>query len=368
VVAAALLVLWLFGRQFAIAAPIPARLSDQEFWKFIVDASESDQPFRSNGAIRTDNLISNERGFQVVIPAIAGISKPGAYLGVGPEQNFSYIAALKPSIAFIIDIRRDNLRLQLLYKALFEMANDRAEFLSLLFARPRPPNVSVNTTVNDLFAAFRGVQRSDALAKSTLASVLARLKQTHGFTLSVDDEKSITNAYGAFARNGGNLKWDDTGAAWIPTYAELMTETDGRGANKSYLASEANFQVLKHAETDNRVIPIVGDFAGRRALPAVARYLHEHDTPVSAFYTSNVQQYLSADQKWRPFVSNLAAFPMDAKSLMILTVFAGTGFGRAGPEYQTTTWIAPMKELVDDVARGRAFSYQDVLRRSMSVR
>ena len=66
-------------------------------------------------------------------------TKPGGvYLGVGPEQNYTYMVAVRPRLAIIFDIRRGNLDLQLMYKALFELAKDRAEFISLLFSKPRP--------------------------------------------------------------------------------------------------------------------------------------------------------------------------------------------------------------------------------------
>jgi hypothetical protein len=59
----------------------------------------------------------------------AGI-RGGAYLGVGPDQNFSYIADIRPAVAFIVDIRRDNLLLHLLFKALFADAGTRVEYLA----------------------------------------------------------------------------------------------------------------------------------------------------------------------------------------------------------------------------------------------
>ena len=62
------------------------------------------------GYFDTDNLISNETSYLHVIGELEelGVSG-GAYIGVGPDQNFSYIAHVRPRIAFIIDIRRDNL-------------------------------------------------------------------------------------------------------------------------------------------------------------------------------------------------------------------------------------------------------------------
>src|SRR5437660_12624058 len=62
----------------------------------------------------------------------------GAYIGVRPDQNFSYIAAVRPEIAFMIDIRRDNLLEHLLFKSLFAMSRNRIEYLCLLFGKPLP--------------------------------------------------------------------------------------------------------------------------------------------------------------------------------------------------------------------------------------
>ena len=60
----------------------------------------------------------------------------GVYLGVGPEQNLTYIAAIRPEMAFIIDIRRQAVMQHLMFKAVFELATDRADFISLLFSKP----------------------------------------------------------------------------------------------------------------------------------------------------------------------------------------------------------------------------------------
>ena len=74
-----------------------------------------------DGYFDTDNLISNERSYLEVLPELERRNvRGGAYIGVGPDQNFSYIAHIRPSVAFILDIRRDNLLLHLLFKALFQ--------------------------------------------------------------------------------------------------------------------------------------------------------------------------------------------------------------------------------------------------------
>src|SRR6185369_4804307 len=95
----------------------------------------SQQLSEPNGFFRSDNVVSDEAIYPEVVPTLADDGRRhGVYLGVGPEQNFTYIAALDPRIAFIVDIRRGNLQLQLMYKALFELSSDRADFVSRLFS------------------------------------------------------------------------------------------------------------------------------------------------------------------------------------------------------------------------------------------
>src|SRR6516162_8883246 len=142
--------LCLIGIGSAAPAPVPAQLTDQQFWNLSKDSSEQDGYFRS------DNLLSNETTFQYVIPGLLKAARQGrVYLGVGPEQNFTYMAALKPSMAFIIDIRHGNLDVQLLYKAIFELSKDRAEFVGRLFSRKRPNGLTAASTVDEIFGAYQ---------------------------------------------------------------------------------------------------------------------------------------------------------------------------------------------------------------------
>jgi hypothetical protein len=96
-------------RPAARGTELPSRLSDRDFWRLVVDSSERDGYFRS------DNLTSNELLYQHVIPDLLRRTRPRAvYLGVGPEQNFTYMAAVRPAFAVIFDIRRGNMLVQLM--------------------------------------------------------------------------------------------------------------------------------------------------------------------------------------------------------------------------------------------------------------
>ena len=133
----------------AVPGHLPSRLGDQEFWALVTELSEP------GGSFRSDNLLSNESRLQLVIPDLLKTVKPGGvYVGVGPEQNFTYIAALQPSMAFIVDIRRGNLQLHLMYKALFELSADRADFVSRLFSRQEPDGLRASSTPSEIFDAY----------------------------------------------------------------------------------------------------------------------------------------------------------------------------------------------------------------------
>jgi hypothetical protein len=354
---------WLSVSSHVGARPLPAKLSDQEYWGMVVSFSEPGGTFRSNGAVRTDNLVSNETSFQHVIPALQRDTRPGAYLGVGPEQNFTYITALKPTIAFIIDIRRENMLLHLMYKALVEMSADRVDFLSHLFSRPPPDGAGPESTAVELFDAFRRVPASEPLFQGNLRAVLNRLERTHGFRLRDEDEGSIESAYRSFYLGGPDIRWDSSGASWIPSYADLMTQTDRRGHQHSFLSTEEQYGVLRQYETDNRIVPLVGDFGGTRTLRAVGRYLSGHNAAVAAFYTSNVESYLFRGDAWRKFFVNVSKLPIDEHSTFVRTHFTAR-FSGSQPDYETSTALDPIQGLVNAFTGGTIRSYGDLLWRS----
>src|SRR6516165_11080637 len=150
------------------AETLPAQLSDAEYWKMISDFSEP------SGYFQYDIITSNESSYQVVLPDLMKKAQPGGtYLGVGPEQNFTYIAALQPKIAFIIDIRRDMMLEHLMYKAVFEFAENRADFVSNLFSRKRPADLAADAPVLTLFQAYSTVPADRGLADEHFKSIMS---------------------------------------------------------------------------------------------------------------------------------------------------------------------------------------------------
>jgi hypothetical protein len=299
---------------------LPSRLTNQEFWTLMTSISEPDGNFRS------DNLVSNEIKFQWVIPELQRRVRPGGvYLGVGPEQNFTYIAALKSKLAFIVDLRRGNTDLQLMYKALFELSAGRADFVANLLSRPRPAGLTPKSSAAEIFMAFAAVDPSEQMLNATLASIRHQLTTVHGFPVGGDDLMRIESIARVFLLAGTKIQYSPYGSfggTTQPTYAELMAASDEAGEARSFLANEATFAFIKDLEQRNLIVPLVGDFGGPKTLRAIGDYARRRGATISAFYVSNVEEYLG--QASSAFCASVSSMPLAADSMFIRAVRGDT--------------------------------------------
>jgi len=345
---------------------LPAEISDRVFQAMVADFSEPPGTFRS------DNLVSNESTFQEVIPELARTTRPGGvYIGVGPEQNFTYIAALKPRVAFIVDIRRQNLLLHLLYKALVELSPDRVAFVSRLFSRPPPPGIDRGSSVQALFEAQAGATPSWDLYKRNLDDVVEHLTKRRSLRLSTTDVATIDAVYGAFWEDGPALSYSTR--RWyggyggpdrrrFPAYVDLMTATDSTGTPRSYLSSEDAYGALRDLHLRNLVVPVVGDFAGNKALRSIGAWVRQHGAAVTAFYTSNVEQYLFRGGTWQTFLDNVATLPIDEDSLFVRAYFNyGFRYPPASPDRRSLVLLGSIADLLQAHRAGRVLTYGDVI-------
>jgi hypothetical protein len=355
VVVVSLAALYVAPRPEIARQNLPEGLSDSQFWTLITEFSEP------GGTFRSENLVSNESTFQHVIPSLKKQIKPGGvYLGVGPDQNFTYIVALAPKLAFILDIRRQNMLLHLMYKALFEISNNRVEFLSRLFARRAPAGLPIAISTEDLFWAFDESTSDSEFARETLNAILRQLLEQHKFNLTPDDLNKIEHVYSAFVAVGPEIRYSSQSQySWrrFPSYSELMLETDGasgHGQNHSYMASEENFQAIKRLQSENRIVPIVGNFAGTMALRSIGHYVRGHD----------------ATEDWKRFFDNVAELPVNNDSVFIRSYFNNYPSQFSGPPAwlnsppQSYTLLDSIPSGVAAFLGGQIRNYSDVIRRS----
>jgi hypothetical protein len=334
----------------AAAPALPDRLSDADFWTLVTDISEPGGYFRI-----TDNYTSNEGEVgQVVAELRARGVSGGVYLGVGPEQNFSYIAAVRPRMAFIIDIRRQAVMQHLMFKAAFELANDRADFIALLFAKPRPAGLQATMDIQRLWEAFLAVPTDRALAEATAARIVARLTETHKFTLTPEELAQLRSVLDAFVAYGPGIstRGSASGRGGALTFVDLTGyATDATGRPQSFLSTDEHFRTVKALHEKNLIVPVSGDFGGPKALRAIGRYVREAGGVVSAYYLSNVEQYLFQDAKDRAFYDNVRTLPVTPASVFIRPYAVRRG----------ASALCPMAAFLDAAGAGRVFSNNDAL-------
>ena len=230
-------------------------------------------------------------------------------------------------MAVIFDIRRQNAMAHMMYKALFELSPTRAEFVSRLFSRPLAPAPSASATASALFSAALSARESDSAFDANRKAILENLTVKHGFALSPEDVRSITHVLVSFFEAGPNINYGSRStsfgfmASMYATYAEIQSLTNAEGTDMAFLATEENYQWLRALHAKNLVIPVVGDFAGPTAIRGVAQYVKQHRGTVTAFYLSNVEQYLfrglgDAER----FYKNVETLPVDSTSMFIRSV------------------------------------------------
>ena len=344
------------------ARGIPERLSDAEFWTLLGDVSEPGGYFRIE-----DNYTSNEMEVGQLHTMLRrdGV-RGGVYLGVGPEQNFTYIAAIRPAMAFVVDIRRQAVMQHLMYKAMFELAPDRGDFLSLLFARPRPAGIDAATPIARVWQLYEPVATDSALAARNWTRVVDRLTKQHGFAFTADESEKLRAVYDAFVRFGPGIttRGGRGGFGASRGFAELTgASADSAGVAQSFLSTEEHYRLVKSLHDRNLIVPVSGDFAGPKAIRAIGAWLKGRDATVSAFYVSNVEQYLFQDGKAPAFYENVAALPLDSTSVFIRPysmrrMFYGGGGGALSP---ATRSLCPIAPFLRAAAAGRVGTNDDAL-------
>ena len=290
----------------------------------------------------------------------------GAYIGVGPDQNLSYIAQVRPTIAFIVDLRRDNLLLHLLFKALFSLSGTRAEYISFLFGRPVPERLDAWRAADvTRLASYVDETQPNTTATSSLRARVDAAIRGYGVPLSPADFATIDRFHRAFIDRGLSLRFEVTGRPprpdYYPTYRDLMLETDREGHHRNYLATEGDFQFVRALEGRDLVIPVVGDLAGPTALRAIGRLVEARGERVSTFYVSNVEFYLSEQRTLTAFHANLSRLPRTPRSVLIRSVFGGYVLPQTVHGYTSTSLVQPIDELLDGFSTGRYVNYNDLL-------
>jgi hypothetical protein len=343
------------GRSAGQIESLPA----SEFAKLIRDFSEEPGYFHS------DNFTSNETSYLTVVDKLRQLgASGGAYIGVGPEQNFTYIAKTRPRIAFIVDIRRQAMIQHLMYKAIFNLSPNRLQFLSRLLSKPLTKEAPApEAPVNDLVAYIAKAASDDKAYAANLAEIRKTIQNDFQFTLSDADQTSLEYVYKSFRKDGLDIafRMESWQSGFFPSLKDLILQTDQRGNLGNFLASKDDYDFVRDLHRRNLIIPIVGDFAGKKAFAAVGDYLRKNGFTVTAFYTSNVEQYLFENGVFDGFVSNVRRLPINARSLFIRAATRRYSHPAQLPGHRSTTLLQLMTVFLKDFDEGRYQSYRDLV-------
>jgi hypothetical protein len=320
------------------------------------------------GFFDSDNLISNETSYQHIFGKLTELKvKGGVYLGVGPDQNFTYIAKIRPSRAIMVDIRRDNMLQHLLYKSLFEKSKNRIEYLCNLFGKPLPKDKGWEGKDVRAFVDYIDTTKSDPALYKKSVDEAKRDVQRYGIQLSESDFTVIANIQRAFFEAGLDVRYSSHNRpprSIYPTMRDLLLQRDLSGEQHNYFCSEDDWQFIKKMEDQDLIIPVVGDLAGTGAVKAIGKYLNEIKERVSAFYVSNVEFYVHRQGQYDRFIENLASLPIDKNSLIIRSYFnyyAPLQHPQTEPDHYCTQLLQRIEDLLSLCKAGDCESYENIV-------
>jgi hypothetical protein len=333
-------------------------------------ASLVEQLSEPGGDFGGDNLISNEQSYLYVMPALEqNRVSGGAFIGVGPDQNFSYIAQIRPEIAYIIDIRRDNLLIHLLFKAIFAESPSRVGYLALLTGRPVPkPFEDWRDAKIDVIVAY--IKNEKPLSDTEQEKSQARLEQVmkgFGVPLSGRDLATLAGIRRQFVSEGVDLVFQARGQSrrsYYPTLRTLLLETDRAGHQLSFLATEPGYQFVRSLQARDLIVPVVGDVSGPKAMRAIAADMKALSLPLSAFYISNIEYYLFQGGSFGRFAENVKQLSGNERSVMIRSVFPSGGsrsLPQAVPGVYSVSLVQRFDAMVSDLGAGKYRTYHDLV-------
>ena len=336
-------------------------ISAAEFSKIVREFSEK------GGEFPSDNFTSNENGYLQIVGKLKELKiTGGAYLGVGPEQNFTYIAKIRPSIAFIVDIRRQAIVQHLFYKAIFHRSKNREQFLSLLLSRKLPKDrTKSGDEFSDLLDDISSAPSSIDELKQNIDAISKTIENDFQIPLSAQDRKDLNDIGRAFWKDSLDIGFRFghgiiiPGQWGFPTLHDLLLSQDLSGQRGNFLAHEDDYEFVRKMQEENRVIPVVGDFGGNKAIATIAAYLKKNLYTVSAFYTSNVEEYLFASDVFGNYAENVSKLPIDETSVFIRAVRRGwtpQSFYVQGD--RMTTFLQKISDFREYYKRGLLVNYR----------
>ncbi len=339
----------------------PEKLPTTEFARIVREFSEP------SGEFHSDNLLSNEMSYLTVVDKLKELNAAnGVYIGVGPEQNFTYIAKTRPRVAFIIDLRGLAQVQHLTYKALFQLAPTRAEYLSRWLSIPlgKGKAPASNAPLSDLLQYFSTTPLDEKYYAANLTEIRKVIQKDYLITLTTEENQALETIMSNFKENGLRISYqlkNGYRSMYFPTLNEILGQTDSHGQQGNFLGSDDDYNFVRGLQAKNLLIPVTGNFAGTKAFAAVGDYLRKYNLKVTTIYTSNVEQYLFQYRVFDAFAENVKKLPIHEQSVFIRSVTSRVRHPARGSGQMFISLLQRVPLFLTDFTAGKYQDYESLV-------
>ncbi len=221
----------------------------------------------------------------------------GSYLGVGSDQNYSYIAHARSQFAWVMDYDPRVVRQHLLLRALILHSETPDEFV----AKFAPENV-----------------RSSS-------QLLRKIFKDH------PQKTLIVNG---FTRNSTKLH----------SYFQTQRFPFRKAPEFGWLRNARNFSYIKKMYEQGRLNVLAGDLLGTKAIATVSAATEALGHPLRIYYSSNAPSAWGGEMT-AAYRKNVLGMPFDARSLVLQTNNQG-GFRQTGYWHHNVAWGLHVQQLL----------------------
>ena len=307
-------------------------------------------------ARHADNFVTNEDSIPAILGELASrAEKTSVYLGVGPDQNFSMIAQARPALAFVVDFRRRNLLLHLIHKAIFALSPDRVTYLQRITCR-NPAELDRDAPVERLVEAFQAAAYSRSNQLEWIRDVRVLLEPLE--IIRDDEWQELAIMQTRLAGPGLNAKF--LALPMYPTSARLILAKGVDGERRHFLSNEPFYQTVRELQRNDRLVPIVGDFAGSRTFSALGDWLQARRFQVGVFYVSDVEFFLIRQGGFASYLANLERIPWSKSAVLVRTSTREIDHPRRVRGDSSTTILESDTAFLKRARDGRVISVDDL--------
>lgn len=248
--------------------------------KPLPELMELDPSPKKRGLFADHYPASNERRIDLFMPRIEGLG--GGYIGVGTDQNFSFIAKARSECAFLMDFDAEIVKVNQVHLFFWNISQNYEEFRSYWDPKNKKTSETLiqekgGTIVKDLLAGFRLGHTSN----------------------------------------------------WVPGRLDELDYMNKKFGLVTFAQSDEEFQYIKKLIEQKRIRPVVGNLLGDKSMDNISFALKEIKCPIRILYTSNAEEYFSFPAAFRQNILNLYT---DENGVIIRTITAGTKHGWGYPE------------------------------------